>query len=180
MRPQTHRVRLDEETTARLLLLIRQGSAPARVIRRAHTLLLAGEGKTDPMIASALHEHYATVARTRKRFCEEGMDAALYDKPRPGAAPKLNAAGEAHLIALACSTTRDGRAVWTMQLLPDRLVEVQVIDAISDEAVRRRLGKKPAQALAEGVLVYGRSRRRLRQPDGRRAGSLRRDRGRSP
>lgn len=111
MRPQTYRVELDEETTARLLLLVRQGSAPARVIRRAHTLLLASEGKPDRLIAAALHEHDATVARTRGRFHDGGLDAALYDKPRPGAAPKLDAAGEAHLIALACSAPPEGRAV---------------------------------------------------------------------
>lgn len=174
MRPQTYRVVLDEESTARLLLLVRQGSAPARVIRRAHSLLLAHEGKPDPEIASALHEHYATVARTRKRFCEEGLEAALYDKPRPGKAPKLDAAGEAHLIALACSPPPDGRAVWTMQLLADRLVELQVVDAISDEAVRRRMGKKSAEAVAEGALVHCGRGRRLREPDGGRAGPLRR------
>lgn len=180
MRPQSYRVVLDEQTSARLLLLIRQGSAPARVIRRAHSLLLAGEGKTDPQVGAALHEHPATVARTRKRFCEEGLDAALYDKPRPGAAPKLDATGEAHLIALACSTPPAGRAVWTMQLLADRLVELQIVDSISDEAVRRTLGKKPAQALAEGALVHGRGGRRLRQPHGGRARPLRRGGERSP
>jgi transposase len=179
MRPQTYRVTLDEETTARLLLLVRQGSAPARVIRRANTLLLASEGKPDPVISQALHEHVATVARTRKRFCDAGLEAALYDQPRPGAAPKLDAAGEAHLIALACSAPPEGRAVWSMQLLADRLVELQVVDAISDEAVRRTLGKKPAQAVAEGALVHVGGGRRLRQPHGRRAGPLRRGGGRT-
>lgn len=176
MRPQSYRVVLDEETRARLLLLIGQGNAPARVIRRAHSLLLSSEGKRDPEIAAALHEHYGTVARTRKRFCEEGLEAALHDKPRPGAMPKLDAAGEAHLIALACSTPPEGRAVWTMQLLADRLVELEVVDSISDEAVRRRLGKKSAQALAERALVHRGGRRRFRQPHGGRARPLRRGR----
>ena len=179
MRPQTYRDELDEETTARLLLLVGQGSAPARVIRRAHTLLLASEGKPDRVIAAALHEHDTTVARTRRRFHDAGLDAALYDKPRPGAAPKLDAAGEAHLIALACSAPPEGRAVWSMQLLADRLVELGVVDAISDEAVRRRLGKKSAEAMAEGALVHLNRGRRLRQPHGRRAGPLRRSSGRA-
>lgn len=141
MRPQTYRVKPDKETTARLLLLVRQGTAPARVIRRAHTLLLASEGVSDPVIASVLHEHLATVGRVRKRFCDSGFDAALHDRPRSGAKVKLDARAEAHLIALACSDPPKGRAVWTMQLLADRLIELQVIDSISDETVRRRLGK---------------------------------------
>lgn len=96
----------------------------------------------------------------------------LYDPPRPGTLPKLDARGEAHLIALACSEAPEGRTHWTMQLLADRLVELQIIDSISDETVRRTLGKKPAQALAERALVHSESGRRVRRPHGGRAGSL--------
>lgn len=72
MRPQTYRVELKEEDRVRLLLLIRQGQAPARVIRRAHTLLRASEGAFDHQIASALHVNRTTVQRTRERFAERG------------------------------------------------------------------------------------------------------------
>ena len=79
--------------------------------------------------------------RIRKRFVEDGLEAALSEQPRPGGQRKLDGQQEAFLIALACSTPPEGRACWTMQLLADRLVELQVVEAISDETVRRTLKK---------------------------------------
>lgn len=141
MRPQTYRVELSEAERVRLLLLIRQGSAPARVIRRAHVLLRASEGAVDHQIASALHAHRTSVQRTRRRFAEAGLDAALYDRPRPGAEPKLDGKGEAFLVALACSDPPAGKEHWSMQLLAGKLVELGLVEAISDETVRRVLKK---------------------------------------
>jgi transposase len=148
MRPQTYRVDLSEEERIRLRMLTTQGQAPARVIRRAHLLLRASEGAPDHEVAAALHAHPTTVQRLRKRYCTEDLDAALYDRPRPGAEPKLDARGEAFLIALACSDPPEDRDGWTMQLLADRLVAVGLVEEISDETVRRVLGKKQAQAVA--------------------------------
>jgi hypothetical protein len=145
MRPKQYRVELTEAERAELLLLIRRGQAPARVIRHAHILLRASEDAEDAATAEALHTSRATVARTRERFATapaaERLTHALYDRPRPGAAPKLDAKQEAFLIALACSDAPEGRTVWTMQLLADRLVAMQVVEAISDETVRRALKK---------------------------------------
>ncbi len=172
MRTKQFRVELTEEQRARLLLLTRQGRAAARTILRAHVLLAAHEDAFDDATATALHTSVNTVQRVRRRFAEQGLDRALYDRPRPGGTPKLDAAGEARLIALACSKPPEGRAVWTLQLLADKLIELHVIDTISDESVRRTLGKKPAQALARRPLVHGHSRRRLRLAHGRRAGPV--------
>lgn len=174
MRTKQFRVELDDAQRARLLLLTRQGRAPARTVLRAHILLRASEDAFDDDTVAALHTSVNTVQRVRRRFAEEGLDRALYDRPRPGGTPKLDAAGEARLIALACSTPPEGRAVWTLQLLADTLVELHVIDTISDESVRRTLGKKPAQAVAGRPLVHGHGRRRLRLAHGRRAGPLHR------
>lgn len=169
MRTKQYWVVLDEAERARLLLLTRQGRAAARTVLRAHILLRASEDAFDDATAEALHTSANTVQRVRRRFTEGGLDAALYDRPRPGAAPKLDAAGEARLIALACSKPPEGRAVWTLQLLADTLVELHVIESISDESVRRTLGKKPAQAVAGRPLVHRAGRRRLRLAHGRRA-----------
>lgn len=128
---------------AGLLALLNKGVAPARKLTRARILLLAAEGGTDREIAAALHVHPATVERTRRRFVEGGVERALSERPRPGGRPKLDGKQEAHLIALACSRAPEGRAQWTMQLLADRLVELRVVDAISDETVRRTLKKTP-------------------------------------
>lgn len=178
MRPKTFRVELSPTGRAELLLLISRGRAPARTITRAHILLAAAEDRFDVDVAAALHVSEATVLRVRHRFAEapegERLQRALYDRPRPGAARKLDAKGEATLIALACSKPPEGHAVWSMQMLADKLVELHVIEAISDETVRRTLGEKPARALEGRPLVYRAGRGRLRGAHGGRARPVRR------
>ena len=134
-------VNLEPAEREHLRALTRKGKAPARAVRRAQTLLLADEGRTDAEIAAALHSGLATVARTRQRCVEEGLAAALAERPRPGAAPKLSPKQQAFTVALACTKPPEGRLRWTMQLLADRLVELEVIPDISDEAIRRLLKK---------------------------------------
>jgi transposase len=136
-----HVVKLSQEERDRLLALTRRGTTSVRMIRRAHVLLLADEGIKDETIASIVKGSVSTVERTRKRFIQAGLDAALKEKPRPGADRRLDGHAEAHLVALACSTPPEGRQQWTMQLLADRLVELDLVDSISDETVRRTLKK---------------------------------------
>ena len=147
-----YRVDLTDDERTRLNVVISKGKASARKVRRAHLLLLAAESRPDSAIASALHIGRATVERTRKRFVEEGLEAALAERPRPGGTPKLNGKQEAFLVALACTTPPEGRKCWTMQLLADRLVAEGVIEAISDETVRRTLQKGTS---SPGLLAPG-------------------------
>jgi transposase len=132
-------VDLTPEERATLETLIQKGKEGARLIRRAHTLLLAADGFPDAVIAQVLHIGHATVERTRQRFVEEGLQPALSEKPRPGASRKLDGKQEAFLVALACSAPPEGRDKWSMQLLADRLVTLGLVPALSDETVRRRL-----------------------------------------
>jgi transposase len=134
-------VTLTEDERAHLLTFTKQGKVSARQLTRAHILLQADAGSLDTVIAAALHVAIATVERVRRRFVEAGLEAALHERPRPGGQRKLNGKQEAFLIALACSTPPEGRTAWTMQLLAHKLVELRVIDAISDETVRRALKK---------------------------------------
>ena len=134
-------VDLSEDERGQLLALLRKGKGAAQRVRRAHILLHADEGRTDEAIAEALHTNRSTVERTRRRFVEAGLEAALSERPRPGAAPALDRKGQATLLALACSNPPEGRTCWTMQLLADELVERRVVGAISDETVRRVLKK---------------------------------------
>lgn len=117
------------------------GTARVRRLTRARILFLANNGQTDENIVSALGVGLSTVERTRKRFVEGGLEHALTDLPRPGKARKLDGKQEALLVALACSDPPEGRERWTMQLLADRLVELEVVDSISDETVRVMLKK---------------------------------------
>lgn len=108
---------------------------------RAHLLLCADAGVLDKASAAALHVGTATVERIRKRFVEDGLEAALSERPRPSGRCKLDGKQEALRIALACRTPPAGRKCWTMQLLADKLVELRVVEAISGETVRRTLKK---------------------------------------
>ena len=134
-----HRVRLTDADRTTLIGLTRRGEASARRITRARILLLADRGTTDRAIADALDVHPRTCQRLRQRACQDGVLAALDDRPRPGAPRLLDDIQAAHLIALACSDAPDGREDWTMQLLADRLIELRIVDSISDETVRRTL-----------------------------------------
>jgi transposase len=134
-------VTLTDDERTQLLALTKKGRISARQLARAHILLQADAGATCEATAQSLHIGTATVERTRKRFVEEGLAVALTECPRPGGRRKLTGKQEAFLIALACSEPPHGRQGWTMQLLADRLVELKVVEAISDETVRRTLKK---------------------------------------
>jgi transposase len=134
-------VTLSDDERAQLVAFTKKGRVSARKLTRAHILLQAGAGAADHAIAAALHIGRATVERTRKRFVEEGVEAALSERPRPGGRPKLDGKQAALVVALACSTPPEGRTRWTMQLLANKVIELRVIDAISDETVRRTLKK---------------------------------------
>ena len=149
-------VDLSDEQRRELRSLVRKGRASARRITRARVLLLAAEDRPDEEVAAVLATSRSTVERIRRRFVEHGLEAALSERPRPGAAPKLDERGQATLIALACSNPPEGRASWTMQLLADELVVRRVVPSISDEAVRRTLKKTGS---SRGFRSIGASRR---------------------
>ena len=120
-----------------------------RTVKRALSLLKADQGLRDREIADVLLVNAATVARARKRYVEEGLEAAINDRPRPGQERKLDGKQEAHpvsstgqaLIAFACSAAPEGHTHWTLQLLADQVVELEFADSISLETVRQMLKK---------------------------------------
>ena len=148
-------VDLTAEERTELLTLIRKGKVAARQLTRAHILLHADEGRCDEAIATALHTNRSTVERIRRRFVEDGLQAALAERPRPGAESLLDERGEATLLALACANPPAGRAAWSLKLLAAELVKRDVVGAISDETVRRVLKKRnwrPGSANAGAFL----------------------------
>ena len=136
-----HEIKLTGKERQKLLAMVSKGRNQAVVIRRAHILLKSDEGKTDREICEQLYIGEETVRRTRLRFCEEGLEASLADKPRPGQEAKLDENQEAHLTALACTAPPDGRARWTLELLAQRLVEDGLVEHIAPETVRLILKK---------------------------------------
>jgi len=142
----THRqIHLTSDQRVQLEQLIRSGHAPARVQTRVRILLLTDRSQaqrmTDAEIAAALLCNTNTVGNIRRRFVQDGLEAALYDRPRPGATAKITGEVEAQLTVLACSTPPQGKARWTLQMLADKLVELQLVDSISDVAIMQRLKK---------------------------------------
>ena len=138
-------VTLTEEERHELEQLTRVGRGKARALTHARILLKADAGPAGPTwadadIAAALDVSPDTIARVRRAFVDEGLDAALHRRPsRTPRLPKLDGRAEAHLIALACSTPPNGAARWTLALLTERFIALGVSPPVSDETVRRAL-----------------------------------------
>lgn len=134
-------IQLVPEEREALKELTHKGKASARKINRARILLLVAEGRSESEIGTILGTSSNTIWRIKKRYNEGGLEWALNDKARPGAPPSLDGKQEAFLVALACSDPPEGRETWTMQLLADRLIELDIVTSISDETVRNTLKK---------------------------------------
>jgi transposase len=139
-------VRLSEEQRQALGRLVHTGTQPAHATRRARILLKADadgpDAWPDERIAEALDVNRLTVSRVRAQFACEGLDATLHVKKATGRKyRKLDGAQEARLITLACSQPPEGQARWTMKLLADKLVELEVVPSIDPSTVWRTLKK---------------------------------------
>ena len=117
------------------------GRLTLRERNRVQILLRSDRGDTDDEVADALDICVATVAAVRKRFAAEGLEAALGERPRSGGPATFDGKVEAAVVALACSPTPDGRAEWTAKLIAGRLVELHVVESISERTVGRVLKK---------------------------------------
>ena len=161
-------VRLSDDERERLNAMIRVGKHPAWRLTRARILLKAdaaegGDGWSDSQIAAALDISVATVARTRQQLVEEGFEAVLQRKHSPASAkPRIfDGASEAKLIALACSEPPKGRKRWTLKLLEEAVVELNIVERASDNTIGRVLKKTFSSLIYES---NGLSRRKPTPP----------------
>lgn len=147
MSSKLYRVKLTDEERLELKEIVSKGKAAAHKQTHARILLLSDENsasglKKDKEIVGALDTSLRSVERVRQRFVEEGFERAINPKPQTKYRSKnLDGAGEAFLVAMACSKAPEGQADWTLQLLADRLVECNITENISYETVRRTLKK---------------------------------------
>lgn len=145
---QKYFVILTEEERSCLEKLVSSGSAPARKLRRARILLKSDSNEGGPdwsneAICDAFDVHPATVANVRKAFAEGGLDKALNrKKPNREYEHRLDGNAEAHLIAMACSDAPEGYERWTLRLLRDRFVKLEIVESVSHETIRTTLKKK--------------------------------------
>ena len=147
MPAKIYRVTLTIEEREALTALVNKGKGPAGKLKRARILLMADEaqdngGWKDADIIQALHTSRRTVERTREKCVGMGVEAAInHTQPRRTKPKVLDGAAEARLVQLACSNAPDGRENWTLQLLADKLIELEVVETVSYETVRTTLKK---------------------------------------
>jgi transposase len=135
-------VSLSRAERAVLEELIQNEAPRSRRVKHAKILLHSDLGHSAAKVADWIGVGHSTVERTRQRYAEGGVDAALNDKPRPGGVPKLDGLQQAFVIALACSDTPNGQERWSMQMLADKIVELGVVaEPVSHDTVRRVLKK---------------------------------------
>jgi transposase len=134
-------VKLNDEEREQLHEMTSKGELKVRKFKRAMILLKADETLSDPQIMAAVNVSRPTVERIRKRYVLGGLEKALNEDPRPGQKRKLDGRDEAQLIAIACTEPPAGHDHWTMRLLANKLVELEVVESISHETVRQTLKK---------------------------------------
>ena len=150
-------VRLSSEERERLESLVRAGKSPAQLLTKARILLKAdvseaGEGWSDSAISVALDTSINNIGRLRCRLVEEGLEAALKRKHNPNSARKriFDGAAEAKLIALTCSRAPEGFARWSLRLLEEKVVELNIVKQVSDNTIGRTLKKTRSNLTAIG------------------------------
>lgn len=147
MPAKKYRVTLTNEERAELTDIVSKGTGNVRRIRRAQMLLMADENRTegawiDAKIANALNAHATTVERARKKCVLEGIESALnHTKPYKTRSKIVDGEVEAKLVQLACSSAPEGYERWTLKMLANKLIELEVVETITSETVRVTLKK---------------------------------------
>lgn len=143
MSQKRHSVRLKRRERRQLQKIVQFGEDKARKITRCRILLLADEakGKTDKEISDALNVCMATVSNVRRRYRQEGLERAINENARSGQPPKFEGKSAAKITAIACSEPPEGRARWSLRLLADRVVELDIVESISYQSVSNILKK---------------------------------------
>jgi len=141
MPKKLYEIKLKKAERTRLKNYVKSGQKSARAIIRARILLLSNEGKTADEIMSALGTSRPTISRIRKRYVEEGLEFILKEKPRSGKPSKIDSRLETQLATIACSEPPKGISKWTLQLLANKLVELELVDSISHTHVGTLLKK---------------------------------------
>jgi len=141
MSQKSHCVKLGEHERQYLQKIIESGKDKARKITRCRILLLADKGKTDPEISDALNVCLATIFNIRRHYSKGGLERAISEAARSGQPPKFKGKSMAKITAIACSKPPEGRARWSLRLLADRVIELDIVETISHQSVHNILKK---------------------------------------
>jgi putative transposase len=143
-------IKLSNDERSSVTTILRRGTTPARVQTRARVLDLLHRRRHPSELAATLGLSVPTIFNIKRRYLAEGLDAALYDRPRSGKPPKIDGVARAKITALACSKAPNGHARWTLRLLADKAVELGFCESISHETVKEVLKKTVSNRTAKG------------------------------
>lgn len=169
---QRLKVRLDRRHREKLKNLLSKGVQSVRVVRRALVLAQLHEGKTASQVAASVRLSEKAVREIGRRYENDGLDRALYDKQRPGAKPILDDNQRQRIIAMVCSDPPEGRARWTVRLIAEEAVKRKLVSRVGREAIRVLLLHHDLQPWREKNVVCRGAGPGLYRQDGGRAGSL--------
>jgi len=143
MSQKSHRVTLSKQERQYLQKIVTSGTDKARTITRCRVLLLAdtANGKTDEAISDALGVCLATIFNIRRRYHLKGLEGAIHEAPRSGQPPKFTGKAMAQITAIACSKPPEGHARWSLRLLADRVVSLDIVERISYQSIHTMLKK---------------------------------------
>ncbi len=143
MSHKSYTVKLSKQDRQYLQKIVESGKDKARKITRSRILLLADgkKGKTDKEISDALDVSLATIFNIRRRYCQEGLERAINEGARSGQPPKFKGKTMAKITAIACSSPPEGRSRWSLRLLADHIIELDIVESISHQSISNMLKK---------------------------------------
>jgi transposase len=163
-------VQLTKKDRKQIAGMLNKGWESARVLRRALILRELGQGQTAGQVASHVGVASKTVRAMARRYEEEGLESALYEKPRPGQRRVLEAGQSQRIIALVCSPPPEGRARWSVRLIAQEAVKRKLVSQVGRETIRILLRDHDLKPWREKNVVRGRTGGGVHRPHGRRAG----------
>ena len=174
MQTTYHRVRVQigKRERKQIAEMLNKGRESARVLRRALILRQLDQGETAAQVASHLGVAPKTVRAIARRYEEEGLESALYEKPRPGQPRALDAGQSQRIIAMVCSQPPAGRARWSVRLIAQEAVKRKLVPQVGRETIRILLRDHDLKPWREKNVVRGRTGRGGHRPRGRRAGPV--------
>ena len=165
-------VKLKRADRRRITELLRRGTPPVRIVRRAQALRLLGMGQTPSQVGPSIGLNAKTAREIGWRYCEQGLERALFERPRPGAVPRFSAAQRQQIVAMVCTPAPEGRDRWTVRLITEEAVKRKLVPGIGRESIRVLLQNHELKPWREKNVVHCGTRRAVHRKDGRRAGGL--------
>lgn len=171
-KPGRRLVKLSRSEKRKIEKLLQGGVQPVRVIKRAQSLRLLNAGQSTAEVATSVDLSAKGVWGIGRRYSEQGLAAALYDRPRPGAGPRIERTQKQRIIAMVCAQPPPGQARWTVRLITEEAKQRNLVAQIGRESIRLLLEQHDLKPWREKNVVYSKTGRGIYREDGRRTGAV--------